>query len=112
MDLTVANSDTRCYRWNGFGHEERDFVAADTRGRGQAFRARMGGNHSRRDGGCDCTDTVRGGPGTLAILATRGINKVKVAMVEGTSMNDHGEDLAVEKEVVDEDDSQVNGKLE
>ena len=112
MDLTVANANTRCYRCNGFGHEGRDCATPDTRERGQAFRARTGGNRSRRDGGRDRTNIRRGGPGTSARLAAGGINNVHVAAVEDASVNDEAEDSAVEQEVGDEEDGQGNGNWE
>jgi len=112
MDFTVANANTRCYRCNGFGHEARDCATPDTRGRGQAFRARTGGNRSRRDGGCDRTDTRRGGPGTSARSAAGGTNNVQAAVVEDASVNNEAEDSAVEQEVGDEEDGQGNGNWE
>ena len=84
----------------------------DTRGCGHAFRARIGGNRSRRDGCRDCSDTLRGGPGTSARSAAGSINHVQAATVEDASVNNDPEDSAVEQEVGDEEDGQGNGNWE
>ncbi|KAF8243184.1 hypothetical protein K440DRAFT_669837 [Wilcoxina mikolae CBS 423.85] len=112
MDLTVANPNTRCYRCNGFGYEARNCMTPDTRGRGQAFRVRNGGNRGRRDGGHDRNDIRRGGPGASARSAAGSINNVQEAAGDDASVNDDGEDLAVEQEVLDEEDGQGNGNWE
>jgi hypothetical protein len=96
IDLTVANANTRGYRFNGFGHEARNCATPDTRGCGQAFLPRTGGNCCRRDCGCDRTDTRYGGPGTSARPAAGGINNVQAAAVEDPSVNDEAKDSAVE----------------
>jgi len=112
MDLTVANTNTRCHHCNGFGHEARDGATPDTPGRSQAFRARTGGNHSRQDGGRDCTNTRCAGQGTLARPAAGGIDNVQAVAVEDASVNDDGEDSPVEQEVVEEEDGKANGNWE
>lgn len=81
-------------------------------GRGQAFRPRMGGNGSRRDGGLDRTEPCPGCPRTSARSTDGGISNVQAAAVQDASMNDDGEDSAVQQEVVDVEDSQGNGNWE
>jgi len=88
MNLTVANANTRCYRWNCCGHEARYCVTPETRARGQAFRDRPGQNHFKRDSGCDRTTTCRGGQGTSARSAAWGINNVPAAAVDDASVQD------------------------
>jgi len=112
MDLTIANANPSFHRCDGFAHEARDCATPDTWGRGQAFRARTRGNRSRRDGGRDRTNTCRGSPGTSARSAAGGINNVQAATVQDASVNDDAEDLAVEQEIGDEEESQGNGNWE
>jgi hypothetical protein len=112
IDLTVANANTRCYRWTGFGHEVCDGATPQTRRYSQVYRARTGGNCSRRDGGHDRTDTGCGSRGTSARSAAGGINNVQAAAVEDTSVNDDAEDSTVEQEVGDEEYGQGNGNWE
>jgi hypothetical protein len=60
MNLTVANAKTWCCRCNGFEHGACDCATTDTPESGQAFRARTGGNRSRRDAGSGHTVMRRG----------------------------------------------------
>jgi len=112
MDFTVANPNTRCNHWNGFGHEACDCATPDTWGLGKAVHARMGGTCTGRDGGRDRTDTRCGGQGTSARSVAGGVNHMQAAAVEDASVNDDAEDLAVEQEVGDEEGGQGNGDWE
>jgi hypothetical protein len=47
MELTVANTNTRCYCGNGLGYEARDCATPKTHGYGQAFHATTGVHPSR-----------------------------------------------------------------
>jgi len=112
VDHTVANANTRCYCCNSFGHEALDCGTKDTRGRGQAFHARTGGDRGRQEEGHDRTETHRGCPESSARPAAEGIKNVQAAAVEDASMNDDGENSALEQEVGDEEDGQGNGNWE
>jgi hypothetical protein len=99
MDLTVANTNTRFYCCNGFGHEACDCATPHTWRHGQASRSRMGGNLNRWDSRNVCPDIRRGGTATSARPAAGGINTVQAAAVEDVSRNYDAEDSAVEQVV-------------
>jgi len=99
MHLTVANANTRCYRSNGSEHEAQDCATLDTWGHCQAYHTRPGVNCSRRDGGCNRTNTCCGSAGTSTRSAAGGIINIRVAKMEDASRNDDREDSAVEQKV-------------
>ncbi|KAF8248407.1 hypothetical protein K440DRAFT_679894 [Wilcoxina mikolae CBS 423.85] len=79
---------------------------------GYAFRARSGRNCSRWDGGLDRNDTHHGGPGTYTRSAATSIHNFHAAAVDDPSMNDNGENSAVEQQIMEEEDDQGNGNCE
>lgn len=106
MDLTVANTNTRCYQCNSCGHEARDCATADIWRCCQAFRANTGANRTRWDGCRNDIDSVYGSQGTSLRLAAGDFRNIPEATVEDPSMNIVWEGLAVEHEVRDEEDGQ------
>lgn len=116
MDLTVANANTKCYRCSGFGHEARDCATPDTRGRGQAFRARGGGNRGRREGGRDRNDNRRGGQGGSTRFTAGNINNIQTTG-DGIITNDDADDSAAEpsaaeQETIEGEEAQGNDNWE
>jgi len=105
IDLTVANTHTRCYHRNSFEYEACDCMTLDTCGCGQPFCARTGGNRSRWDGFPDCSHKHCGRPGSSARSAAWRIINVQGSVVKDASVNNGGEDRAVEQDVGDDVDS-------
>jgi len=112
MDLSVASTNTRCYHYNGYGHEEHHSVTLDTQWHGQAFYATTGGNRSRWDGDCNLIDTHCGSAGTSAGSAAGSINRVQAATAENANVNDDGVKLAAKQEVGGTDNHEGNGSWE
>ncbi|KAF8242167.1 hypothetical protein K440DRAFT_639427 [Wilcoxina mikolae CBS 423.85] len=87
MDLTVANTNTRCYHCTGFGYEACDCATPNTCGH--------------------C-----GGPEASARSAAGSTNNVQEIAGDDVSVNDYGDDSAVEEEVLNKEDGQGNGNWE